>query len=152
MIKSNILKFIAVTLTASAILLACKKDPIPAPDKASKLLFNWKITNITTPKAGQPDTDSTLYKACMSDDVIKFTNTGYDFQDGATKCDSTIFKYSKGSWTYKAAVDSIQLATYAPIKVTSWKVLTLNDSILKVRYTDSANPLKKVIKTISFKH
>lgn len=152
MTKSNILKFIAVTLTASAMLVACKKDENPIPDKASKLMFSWKITNITTPKLAQPETDSTLYKACMSDDVIKFTNTGFDFQDGATKCDSTIFNYAKGSWGYKIAADSIQLASTSPAKYTSWKVITLNDSILQVRYTDSVNPLKKINKTISFKH
>jgi len=152
MIKSNILKFIAVTLTAGIILVACKKDENPAPDKASKLLFNWKITNITTPKAGQPETDSTLFKACMTDDVIKFTNTGFDFQDGATKCDSTIFNYAKGNWGYKLASDSIQLSSTSPAKYTSWKVITLNDSILRVRYIDSANPAKKINKTISFKH
>jgi hypothetical protein len=152
MIKNNILKLIAVTLTASAIMVACKKDDNPAPNKANKLLFNWKITNITTPKASQPETDSTLYKACMSDDVIKFTSTGFDFQDGTTKCDSTIFNYSKGNWGYKIASDSIQLDATTPAKYTSWKVITLNDSILKVRYIDSANPAKKITKTISFKH
>lgn len=152
MIKNNIIKLIAVTLSISAVLLACKKDDKPVPSKASKLLFNWKITNITTPKVGQPDTDSTLYKACMSDDIIKFTNTGFDFQDGATKCDSSIFNYAKGNWGYKIASDSIQLSSTSPAKYTSWKVITLNDSILQVRYTDSVNPLKKFNKTISFKH
>ena len=94
MIKNNLVKFVAVILTVSAIFTACKKDEKPAPSKASKLLFNWKITNITIPKVSQPNTDSTIYKACMSDDLVKFTNTGFDFQDGATKCDSTIFNYA----------------------------------------------------------
>lgn len=152
MIQSKILKLIAVTLTASAIMMACKKDPDPVPDKASKLMFNWKITNITTPKVGQPNTDSTLLKDCMSDDLIKFTSTGFDFQDGTSKCDSSIFHYAKGAWAYKIAADSIQLSSTTPAKYTSWKVITLNDSILQVRYTDSTNPANKINKTISFKH
>ncbi len=152
MIKTSFLKFITVTVTACAMLVGCEKDDKPVPSKASKLVFNWRITNITTPKIGQPSTDSTLFKACMSDDVIKFTNTGFDFQDGTTKCDSTIFNYAKGTWGYKVAGDSIKLSSTAPVKYTSWKVIILNDSILQVRYTDSANPAKKISKTISFKH
>jgi len=152
--QNNFLKSIAVIVTSCLILVSCKKDDnIPSvPDKASKLMFNWKITNITIPKAGQPATDSTIYKTCMSDDIIKFTNTGYDFQDGTIKCDSTIFHYSKGSWAYKIATDSIQLSSTAPVKYASWKVIILNDSILQVKYTDSINPANKVNKTISFKH
>ncbi len=153
MLKTNILKSFAVILTAGLMLVACKKDDNPAPpDKASKLLFNWKITNITTPKAGQPDTDSSIFKACMTDDLIKFSNTGFDFQDATNKCDSTIFFYSRGSWAYKTATDSIQLAATTPAKYIAWKVITLNDTLLQVRYTDSINPINKINKTISFKH
>ncbi len=74
MIQHKILKFIAATLTTSTIMGACKKDDNPVPDKTSKLLFNRKIIDITTPKAAQPNTDSTLFKAYMSDNLIKFTN------------------------------------------------------------------------------
>lgn len=152
MIKTNFLKCITITFTACILLVACDKDDEPVPGKASKLVFNWKITNITTPKVGQPNSDSTLLKACMSDDIVKFTTAAFDFQDGTTKCDSTIFNYAKGTWAYKVASDSIQLFSAAPAKYTSWKVLTLNDSMLLVRYVDSANPAKKILKTISFKH
>jgi hypothetical protein len=150
--NNNILKFITVILAGSFILAACKKDDNPVPDKTSKLMFNWKITNVTTNKIGHPELDSSIYKTCMSDDIVKFSNTGFDFQDGTTKCDSSIFNYSKGSWAYKIATDSIQLSSTAPVKYASWKVVTLNDSTLKVQYTDSANPAKKINKTFSFKH
>jgi hypothetical protein len=154
MTNNIILKSVTLILAASLIFVACKKDDTSVvPDKASKLMFSWKITAITTPKAGQPEVDSSIYKACMSDDLIKFSNTGYDFQDGAIKCDSTIFRYSKGNWGYKIASDSIQLSsTTTPVKYASWKVLTLNDSVLLVRYTDSTNPVAKIVKTVSFKH
>ena len=153
MIKNNISKFTALFISAAVILTACKKDDDNGSDKVNKLFFSWKITNITTPKAGQPTVDSSIYKACMADDIIQFSNTGFDFKDGATTCDSTIFKYSKGTWAYKIASDSIQLAATQPVaKYTSWKVLTLNDSVLQVKYTDSTNPASKISKTISFKH
>ena len=150
----NILKFFAIALVSGALLQACDKDdnPVPVPDKVTKLMHSWKITNITTPKVGQPDTDSSLLKTCMSDDIIQFNSSGFDFQDGAVKCDSTIFYYSRGSWAYNLAADSIQLGATTPAKYLSWKVITLNDSIMQVRYTDSLDPAKKIQKTISFKH
>lgn len=152
--KKNIFKFFAIALVGGALLQSCDKDdnPAPVPDKVKKLMFNWKITNITTPKAGQPETDSSLVKACMTDDLIKFSASGFDFQDGTTKCDSTVFYYSKGNWGYNLANDSIQLNATTPAKYLSWKVITLNDSVLQVKYTDSTIPANKIVKTISFKH
>ena len=134
--------------------MACNKDdnPAPVPDKVKKMMFDWKITNITTPKKNQPEVDSVILKTCMSDDIIRFNATGFDFQDGTTKCDSSIFYYSKGGWAYKLVEDSIQLGATTPAKYLSWKVITLNDSILMVKYTDSLNPANKISKTISFKH
>lgn len=152
MIRNNIAKFFALFATATIVFTACKKDD-DTPGTAEKLKYNWKITNISTTKVNDPATDSTLFKACMNDDIIAFASTGFDFQDGATKCDSSIFNYSKGAWAYKPAGDSILLAANVPAnKYTSWKIVTLNDSVLKVRYTDSTNPAKKFVKTLSFKH
>lgn len=131
---------------------ACKKndDGPVVPDKVKKLLANWRITAITTPN--ETGTDSSILKPCTADDLIKFTQTGYDFDDGNTKCDSSLFFYSKGNWTYKLTDDSIQLGATSVAKYLSWKVLLLNDSLMKIRYTDSMNPAKKLVKTISFKH
>lgn len=145
-------KYLLVGLISLLFMQACKKDNNgpDVPDKVKKLLFNWRITGITTPS--ESGTDSSISKACMSDDLIKFTQAGFDFDDGAAKCDSTLFFYSKGNWAYKLTDDSIQLAATTPSKYLSWKVLLLNDSIMKVRYTDSLNPAKKLVKTISFKH
>jgi hypothetical protein len=152
--RKNIFKAFAMVAIGTVLLQACNKDdnPIPVPDKVKKLMFDWKITAITTPKVGQAEVDSNLLKTCTTDDVIRFNNTGFDFQDGANKCDSTIFYYSKGNWAYNLASDSIQLGATTPAKYLSWKVLTLNDSIMKIRYTDSLNPAKKISKTITFKH
>jgi hypothetical protein len=152
--QKNIVKLLVAAMVSSTLFMACKKDdnPAPVPDKVKKLMNTWKITAISTPKKNQPDTDSSILKACMGDDVILFNNAGFDFQDGANKCDSSIFHYGKGSWAYQLTADSIQLNATAPGKYVSWKVITLNDSLLLVKYTDSLNPANKVVKKISFKH
>ena len=145
-------KLFFVALIGLSIMQACNKDNNgpQVPDKVKKLMYNWRITDITVPR--ESGADSSISKTCTSDDLAKFTQAGFDFDDGAAKCDSTLFFYSKGNWTYKLTDDSIQLAATTPAKYISWKVLLLNDSIMKVRYTDSLNPAKKLVKTISFKH
>lgn len=150
--KMTIVKSFLILLTASTILTSCDKDDDVTPDPAARLKFDWKIVDITTPKVNQPATDSSLLKACMSDDIVKFSNAGFDFQDGAAKCDSTIFPYAKGSWQYDLSNDSLRLAPTSVGKYMSWKITKLNDSVLTVRYTDSTNPAKKIAKSIYFKH
>ncbi|MFT3683033.1 MAG: hypothetical protein QM791_22425 [Ferruginibacter sp.] len=151
--KRSIVKMLAAALCCSIVFLACKKDdPDTTPVKVKMLLFDWKIDSISVPKAAQPTVDSTLKKTCMSDDVIRFSKSGFDFQDAASKCDSSIFFYAKGGWAYDLTKDSIKLNATNPSKYLSWKVVTLNDSLLKVRFTDSFNPAKKLVKTIVFKH
>lgn len=153
MIKKNLIKFLSGSIVTCLVFVACNKDDDnPFSEKERKMMHNWKMTNITVPKSGDPATDSAIIKACMNDDLIKFANSSFDFQDGATKCDSTIFNYAKGSWNYKVEGDSIQLFSTNPAKYTAWKILLLNDSILQVKYIDSLVPTNKVTKTISFKH
>lgn len=134
--------------------MACNKDnnPAPLPEPLQKLMFDWKITSITTPKKTDPSTDSVISKTCMTDDVIRFSSTGFDFQDGTNKCDSTVFPYSKGIWAYDLAKDSIRIGAITPQQYISWKVLKLNDSVLQVKYVDSLDTEDKITKTISFKH
>jgi len=152
--KKNIFKILIVLFSGSALFTACKKDDDVdnTPDKVKKLMHDWKITAITVPKKTDANVDSSIIKTCSSDDLIKFNNSGFDFQDGTTKCDTSIFYYSKGSWTYDLANDSIKLSATNPAKYMSWKVLTLNDSILKVKYIDSTDVANKLTKTVSFKH
>lgn len=141
-----------MVLGCTVVFIACSKDPVDTtPDKVKKLMQDWKITAISVPKAGT-ETDSSLLKTCMNDDIIRFNSAGFDFSDGTNKCDTSIFYYSKGAWAYDLAVDSIRLGATNPAKYRSWKVITLNDSILKVKFIDSLNPAKKLTKTISFKH
>jgi hypothetical protein len=153
--KQNLLKLMAMAIVSSTILLACIKDEnnvVPVPDQVKKLMNDWKITDITTPKKTNPSADSSIYKTCMSDDIIKFNSAGFDFQDGTSKCDSVAYPYSKGIWAYDLAKDSIQLGATTPKKYMSWKVSKLNDSIMQIKYIDSISPANKITKTISFKH
>lgn len=153
--QNNIVKLLVAAVVSSALLIACKKDDntVPLSPKEKKLtVAKWKIKDITIPKKNQANTDSSIFKPCMSDDVIVFNTAGFDFQDGANKCDSSIFRYAKGTWIYKDATDSLQLHATAPGKYMSWKVVTLNDSLLMINYTDSLTPANKVTKKLSFKH
>lgn len=152
--KINIVKVLVTAICCSTVFIACKKDePVDnTPEKVKKLLYDWKIKTISVPKAGQPTVDSPLLKACMNDDIIRFNNAGFDFQDAANKCDSTIFHYAKGSWFYDLAADSLRLNATNPAKYVSWKVITINDTLLKVKFIDSLDPANKLNKTIEFKH
>lgn len=152
--RTRFLILMAATITTSTLFFACQKDESdtpPIPDTVKKLMYDWKITNITTPKKNEANTDSVISKSCMTDDIIKMSATGFDFQDGTNKCDSTVFPYSKGVWAYDLTKDSIRLGSTTPVKYLSWKVLKLNDSVLQVKYIDSTTTSNKLVKTISFK-
>jgi|GEM_PF-920064 len=156
--KNRLIGLCAAVILGGIVFTACSKNdnPAPVPVQIQRLTQkDWKITAISTPRAGAPAEDSSILKDCMSDDLIKFSMvSGYEFQDGTKKCDSTVFPYSKGNWGYRFDKDSIQFLSSAPQtnKYSSWKVVTLNDSVLKVTFIDSLNPAKKLTKTVSFKN
>ncbi|BAV04056.1 hypothetical protein SAMN05421788_104205 [Filimonas lacunae] len=154
----KVLSALAMVVLGSGLFFACSKNdeqPDTTPAVIVKLTkSNWKINSITRPKLGSPAGDSVISKACTSDDLIQVSIQGtYVFSDSTSKCDSTVFPYSKGSWKYDLTKDSLQLTTATtPAKNYKWKVLTLNDSVMKVQYIDSTVLTDKFTKTISFKH
>ncbi|MCP9751599.1 hypothetical protein [Ferruginibacter sp. HRS2-29] len=150
--KTNILRLFALAIASGTLLMACDKDDAPSlSPKVQKLVAkNWKVQSINVKLPN--DADSNVLKACTSDDIIQLTTSGFDFQDGATRCDSTAFFYAKGSWAINETTDSIHLNASSPAKYVSWKIVTLNDSVLKVTLTDSSNVARKLVKTIAFKH
>lgn len=151
--RKKLAYFISVGLILSLLTIACNNpDPAPIPEKIQKLIqTNWKIKDITVPKEALTG-DSSIITSCTNDDLVVFGSNGvFDFQDGTVKCDSTAFNYSKGYWGYDLNNDSIQLAVVTPAsRYVSWKVITLNDSVLQVKYIDSLLPANKILKTISF--
>jgi hypothetical protein len=154
--KKHVLGLAFAGIIGSATLVACNKndsDPQPLPEKVQKLVkANWKIVDITVPSLETAGEDSSLLKPCMADDIISFTTTGYDFQDGTNKCDSTIFPYAKNAWNYNTVNDSLLLGTSVANKVVRWKVATITDSTLRINWLDSISPTNKQVKTIKFKH
>lgn len=138
-------------------MVACSKDDDNAvvPPTKTQLLTQkgWKIKDITIPRITDATKDSSVLKTCAADDLLSFGATTYNFSDSTTKCDSALFFYSKGTWQYVQAKDSINLTSTTPAgKFQAWKVVTLNDTLLKVNYTDSSVLTNKVLKTLSFKH
>ena len=152
--KRDLFYLLLIAFTITYLLVACSNpDPAPIPEKIQKLIqTNWKMADITIPK-NTSSGDSSILASCTTDDIILFGSNGvFDFQDGTTKCDSTSFNYSKGYWGYDLNNDSIQLAVVTPASgYVSWKVLTLNDSVLQVNYVDSMVPANKILKTILFR-
>jgi hypothetical protein len=151
--KKNFVKIFLVTALGILTMACNNDDPAPLPEPIQKLIQKeWKINEITVPKETN-EGDSSILKSCSNDDIVHFYSSGtFKFDDGTNKCDSSVFYYSEGYWGYDLIKDSIQLASTKPAEYISWKVQTLNDSVLKVIYTDSLNPAKKLTKTISFKH
>ena len=151
--KRDLFYIILIAFTLTYLLAACNNpDPAPIPEKIQKLIkADWKIKNITVPKNSSSG-DSSVLNSCTGDDLITFGSNGvFDFQDGTVKCDTTSFNYSKGYWGYDLNNDSIQLAVITPAsRYVSWKVQTLNDSVLQVNYIDSLTPANKILKTILF--
>lgn len=149
--------FLALACIGGVSLVACSKDDdnaVVPPTKAQLLMQkSWKIKDITVPKPSDVTKDSSVLKTCAADDLLSFGATTYNFSDSTIKCDSALFFYSKGTWQYVQTKDSINLTSTTPAgKFKAWKVVTLNDTLLKVNYTDSTVLSNKVLKTISFKH
>ncbi len=134
---------------------ACDKDDKPVSAKERQLSAKeWKITDITRPKISNTSQDSSIMKACTGDDRLVFGINGnsrpFQLKDNTNKCDSTIFYYDNGSWAINGAQDQVQLT--GARRTQKWKILLLNDSILRVQWRDSISTSNNVLKTISLKN
>lgn len=133
--------------------VACDKDDNELPNQQERWITakEWKIQDITRKSLANPNQDSSIIKECSGDDRLAFSaNHNFQLKDGTTKCDSAIFKYDTGSWTYSPAQN--QLVLTGNIKVQKWQVQTLNDSVMKVQWLDSIAVDNKVLKTIHLKN
>ena len=134
---------------------ACDKDDEPVTAKEKQISAReWKITDITRPKILNISQDSSIMKACTGDDRLVFGLNGntrsVQLKDNISKCDSTIFFYDNGSWAINGAQDQVQLN--GAKRIQKWKILLLNDSIMKVQWRDSISNSNNVLKTISLKN
>jgi hypothetical protein len=142
-----------VLLSAFIILSSCSKDEEPQLTQKDVQLTSkeWKITGITRKSIANPGEDSSILKTCSTDDRLLFaTNHQFQLKDGTTKCDSAIFQYDAGSWSFSA--NQSVLALTGAKRNQSWKILTLNDSTMKVEWLDSLSANNKVLKTIALKN
>ena len=134
---------------------SCDKDDEPLNAKEKQISARgWRITDITRPKISDISRDSSIMKVCTSDDRLFFgsdgTNRFFQLQDNVSKCDSTVFFYDNGNWALNGAQDQLQLN--GAKRTQKWKILLLNDSIMKVRWRDSLSTSNNILKTISLKN
>ena len=132
---------------------ACEKDnndiPVLTPKEQILTSKVWKMHSITVPGTEDPSTDSLITKECADSALFVFdVYKRFQIADPVGNCDSTIVPYEKGNWSLSAA-DSLTL-NGARRKLT-WKVNTLNDSIVKATFRDSIAPDKNWLKTITLK-
>jgi hypothetical protein len=152
-VKRIALKLSLPLLLMTAVIVSCDKDDDDPTQRESLLTAReWKITDITRKKITDPATDSSILKACTTDDRLVFTfgGHGYQLRDNTTKCDTSIFAYGNGNWNFSNNETDLQLSGGA--RAQKWKVLTLNDSILKVEWRDSISTTNNVLKVISLKN
>ena len=144
--------FFLFTLT---VFVACKKENKSLTTVEKQLSAReWQITSITRPKISNPAEDSSIAKNCSTDDRLTFGINGnsrsFQFKDNSAKCDTTIFQYDNGAWLLNSSENNLQLN--GAIRLQNWKILLLNDSILKVQWLDSISTSNKVLKTITLKN
>ena len=135
------------------VIVSCGKDKDNLTAKEKQLTIReWKITDITRPKISNPAQDSSIMKTCSSDDRLAFGggNKPFNLKDNTTKCDTSIFSYDNGIWSMNAAQDQVKLTGARRVQI--WKVLLLNDSLMKVLWRDSLSVANNVLKTISLKN
>lgn len=146
----NIIKGSFVLAIASFSLISCSKDDNDNLSQKVKLLIDkdWKIK-----KANVIATDNSatsVYKNCMTDDVLKFTASNYNFSDGATACDSTILPYFASTYTINTTTDSLFLKAKKTNHIHKMKITKLTTDSLIVRWTDDVNSSAVVVKELGF--
>lgn len=156
--KQMIPKSLYATVVLAGLLAglqSCDKEETTLTAKEKQLTAReWKITDITRKKTTDPTQDSSIHKACTTDDRLVFSmngnNRSFQLKDNTAKCDSAIFFYDNGNWAFNNLQDQIQLT--GAKRTQQWKILLLNDSILRVQWRDSLSTTNNVLKIISLKN
>ncbi len=146
----NIIKGSFVLAIASFSLIACSKDDNDNLPQKVKLLINkdWKIKKVNV--IATDNSETSVYKNCMTDDVLKFTTANYNFSDGTTACDSTILPYFASTYTINTTTDSLFLKAKTTNHIQKMKITKLTADSLIVRWTDDANSSAVVVKELGF--
>lgn len=148
------MKVSLLAIAAAVALVSCEKDnnePSPITKEQLLVTSEWKITDITRKSLTNILQDSSILKSCHTDDRFLFASSkGFQFKDNTAKCDSLILQYDAGTWKFNNTQDVLEITGQKKVQI--WKVLTLNDSIMKVQWMDSVSASNKVLKTLSFKN
>jgi len=131
---------------------ACKKTdngPTLTPQQSALTNRIWSLKSLTVPKAGNASEDSSITKSCSDSALMAFDMFGnYQIADPSEGCDSSIVPYSKGRWAISSNGDSLELIGKRSF---IWKIIMLNDTILKATFHDSVSPENNMLKKITFK-
>lgn len=145
-----------LTLSAFAgglLLIACNKDDNDNLSPDEKILSSkvWKIQSLTTKSTVNPEQDSSIMKDCINAATIHlYTGMSFDLKDNSTAgCDSTVFGFDKGTWSFNETTDSLYLD--GTKRDVAMKVSTLADTMVVATYRDNVSPTNNRVKTITLK-
>ena len=148
--KKSILSLAIVCIFVFA---ACKKtDNGPALTPQQKALTGriWQLKTLTVPQISDPTKDSSIIQTCADSALLAFDVYGnFQLADGSKNgCDSTAVPYDKGIWALSSDNDSLLLKG---TRTFTWKLETLNDSVITATFRDSISPTESWLKKITLK-
>jgi virulence-associated protein VapD len=111
----------------------------------------WKLNGLTMPKVSNPLVDSSITSP-GSDSTLAAFDAYHNFQIAnfsKQTSDSISIPYDLGTWAFNNTQDSLYLQGKKMSRI--WKIIQLNDTIVKATYKDSLSPSKVWIKTITLK-
>ena len=135
------------------IFAACKKtDNGPSLTPQQKALTGrvWQLKSLTVPQISDPTKDSSIIQPCADSALLGFDVYGsFQLADRSKNgCDSTAVPYDKGVWGISSDNDSLQLKGK---RTFTWKLETLNDTLIVATFRDSISPTENWLKKITLK-
>ncbi len=136
------------------IFAACNKStngPSLTPNEQKLNSRTWQLKGLTMPQVHNPLVDSSITSP-GSDSTLAAFDAYHNFQIAnfsKQTSDSISIPYDLGTWAFNHTEDSLYLRGRKMSR--AWKIILLNDTIVKATYKDSLSPTKVWIKTITLK-
>lgn len=138
---------ILVVMSATIALSACKKDAASPSNTDLLCASKWKITAFTV-DPGFPLFDAlgnimgystdmySSMESCSKDDNIKFnSDNNVNYDEGASKCDSSDPQSTSGTWSFKTNETILSLIDNGSSQ--DYTIMELTASSLKMKYTQT---------------
>lgn len=140
--------FLATAAIAAIAFSGCKKDSESNTDKLTDK--NWKMTALTVDPAIGGITDVyAQIPSCSQDDLTKFLdNNSVNFDEGATKCNSSDPQTTNGTWSWNS--DETVLSITESGSTESYTIISLGSSEMKAKWTDNSSGIVETY-TVTFK-